>query len=51
MEMWEKAGNGGKAVELAERLLNKQVKVMSPELSYYLNRAKQIKLTFKTKCL
>lgn len=51
MEMWEKAGDTKRAVVLAERLLNKEVKVLSPELSYYLGRADNVIRMFKLKCL
>lgn len=51
MEMWMKAGDREKALELAERLLYKGIKVRSPELYYFLERAKQVKLILKTDCL
>lgn len=42
MEMWENVGNRDRAVGLADTLLHKKVKVRSPELSYFLERAEQI---------
>lgn len=42
MEMWEQAGKRELSIELANRLLKKKIKVLSPELSYYLERARYI---------
>ena len=42
MMMWEKAGNRERAMVLANKLLNKEIKVLSPELYSYLGSAKHI---------
>lgn len=49
MEMWIKKGDEKQSMELANRLSTKKIKVLSPELLYYLDRAKNV--NFKTKCL